>query len=92
MEYLGHNGLVKLKCLPEIVRIFNMGTHLVNVQEEDNEMHLGDTVHHLELCRTKYSDLIPQRRYVTISSLRPMETISLLKMRSRTPNHLTGAR
>lgn len=61
MGYLGHNGLVKLKCLHKLLRIFNKGIHLINVQEEKNEIHLGDTTHYSKLCTTKYSTLILQR-------------------------------
>lgn len=62
MGYLGHNGLVTLKCLHKLLRIFNKGIHLTNIQEEKkNETHSEDTTHYLELCRTKYSILILQR-------------------------------
>lgn len=59
--YLGANGLTKLKCLHELLRIFNMVIYLVNIQEERDKIYIGITAHYSKLCRGKCSSLIPQR-------------------------------
>lgn len=45
MGYLGHNGLVTLKCLHMLLRIFNKVIHLTNIQEEKKMKHTQKIPH-----------------------------------------------